>query len=70
VKGSDLFSNILYHSSVKQHGDILIDAVQNLQSCVSTSEALGKFYGLKDKDKKKRQKKREIGVELFYTFLG
>jgi hypothetical protein len=27
MKGSDLFSDILYHSSMKQHGDILIDIV-------------------------------------------
>jgi len=27
IKGNDLFSNTLYHSSMKQHGDILIDIV-------------------------------------------
>ena len=46
-----MFSNILYHYSMKWHGDILID-VQNLQSRVSTSQALSKFYGLKGQIKK------------------
>lgn len=52
MKRNELFSNVLYRSSVKQHGDILID-VQNLQSCVSASQALSKFYGLKGQIQKK-----------------
>ena len=46
-KGIDLLSNILYPSSMKQHGDVLIDIVYKFQSFVSTSQALSKFYGLK-----------------------
>ena len=59
MKGNEQFSNVLYHSVVKQHGDILTD-IQNLQSSVSTSQALSKFYGLKGQIQK---------ISLFLTFF-